>query len=111
MHHLGMKHKHQREAGTVTSPAKESSLWIRALDKTTFVAGILGPFTVVPQAWEIFTTHQAGGVSAIAWLLLFIVTLPWVFYGFAHKDKTIIASFILWEIMNLVVFVGAVMYG
>jgi hypothetical protein len=42
---------------------------------------------------------------------MFIVTFPWILYGLAHKDKTIIASFILWEVANLLVVIGVLRYG
>ncbi|HQU08192.1 MAG: hypothetical protein B7X04_03835 [Parcubacteria group bacterium 21-54-25] len=115
--HLGFKHKQLRrervargEPNTSLEVSKNSS-YIKALDNITFVAGIAGPFTVLPQIWQIFTTHQAAGVSATSWTLMFIVTFPWIFYGIAHKDKAIIISFILWEVVNLIVVVGAVLYG
>jgi len=115
--HLGLKHKTQRreremrgETGLPPGVATPS-LYLRFLDKTTFVAGILGPFTVLPQIYQIFTTHNASGVSSISWFLMFVVTLPWVFYGIAHKDKAIIISFILWEVVNFLVVMGALLYG
>ncbi len=109
--HLGLKHKRQRkEQALLNGPTPHRSKYFRNLDKITFIAGIIGPFTVIPQIYEIFVLHQAGGVSYISWMLMFIVTFPWIFYGITHKDKAIIVSFILWEIVNLLVFVGALMY-
>lgn len=102
-----MRHKHERSIGlkkTARSP------YIIFLDKLTFIVGIIGPFTVVPQIYTIFSTHSAEGVSLMTWLLIFIVTLPWVFYGIAHKDKSIIVSFTLWEIANLLVVLGVFVY-
>ena len=85
--------------------------YIRFLDRLTFAAGVVGPFTVVPQIYEIFVRHQAQGVSVTSWSLMFIVTFPWIFYGIAHKDRAIISSFILWEVANVLVIIGALMYG
>ncbi|MBU6142137.1 hypothetical protein KGO95_03435 [Patescibacteria group bacterium] len=110
--YLGLKHKHvRRTESEEASPLHgQPSDWMHFLDRTTFYAGIIGPFMVVPQIWQIFTTHQAAGVSAVSWALIFIVTLPWVFYGIAHKDKTIIVSFVLWEAVNALVVIGALLY-
>ncbi len=112
--HLGLKHKHlrhEKEAqGEPSMPTEANPRYIHFLDRVTFIAGVVGPFTVLPQIYQIFSTHQAAGVSVIAWLLMFIVTFPWIFYGVAHRDKTIIISFILWEIANALVVVGAMMY-
>ena len=107
MHYPGMRHKYER---TVTKQKPRKTPYIVFLDKLTFVAGVIGPFTVLPQIYTIFSTQSAAGVSATTWALIFVVTLPWVFYGLAHKEKSIIVSFILWEIMNATVFVGALIY-
>lgn len=106
MHYLGQRHKHERTRDI--HPA--STAYIRFLDRLTFVAGVVGPFTVLPQIWSIYIDHSTAGVSLATWLLIFIVTLPWVFYGFAHKDKSIIVSFILWEVANAAVVIGVMLY-
>lgn len=108
MHYLGMRHKYERKQKL--KPQRKSP-YINFLDKLTFVAGVIGPFTVLPQTYSIFHDKSATGVSLITWLLIFIVTLPWVFYGLAHKDTSIIVSFTLWEIVNLSVVVGVLIYG
>jgi uncharacterized protein with PQ loop repeat len=108
MHYLGLRHKYELRQG---SKKQKKSSYIIFLDKLTFVVGIIGPFTVIPQSYSIFTTKSAAGVSLTTWLLIFVVTFPWILYGIAHKDKSIIVSFILWEIVNLSVVIGVLMYG
>ena len=110
MHHLGMKHKHERGKHVLKS-LRRRSRYIVFLDKLTFAAGVVGPFTVLPQIIQIFTTHSAADVSLTAWSLIFIVTLPWIFYGIAHRDRSIIVSFILWEVANALVVLGVFLYG
>lgn len=107
MHYLGQRHKHERTHGV---HAHRPTRYTKFLDRLTFIAGIVGPFTVLPQIYSIFSTHSAQGVSLMTWLLIFIVTLPWIFYGIAHKDKSIIVSFSLWEVVNLAVVVGVIIY-
>lgn len=108
MHYLGMRHKseHRHEF-----ESQSQSGYVIFLDKLTFVVGIIGPFTVLPQSYAIYSTHSAHGVSLATWSLIFIVTFPWVLYGIAHKDRSIIVSFILWEVMNLSVVIGVLLYG
>lgn len=107
MHYLGLRHKHER----TKNHAKETkSKYVIFLDKVTFVAGTVGPFTVLPQIYSIFSTKSATGVSLATWLLIFIVTFPWILYGFSHKDKSIIVSFTLWEVVNLAVVIGVLLY-
>jgi uncharacterized protein with PQ loop repeat len=109
MHYLGLRHKFERSQGSIKKVRKTK--YIVFLDKLTFVVGVIGPFTVLPQIYSIFTTHSAVGVSLTTWALIFVVTFPWILYGIAHKEKNIIASFILWEVVNLTVVIGVLMYG
>lgn len=108
MHYLGLRHKHERKP---EHRKDKETPYVIFLDKVTFVVGVIGPFTVAPQIYSIFSSRSAEGVSFSTWLLMFIVTLPWVFYGLAHKDKPIIISFIMWEIANLSVVIGVFLYG
>jgi uncharacterized protein with PQ loop repeat len=108
MHYLGLRHKYERKQGIKKQP---KSPYITFLDKLTFIVGVIGPFTVLPQIYSIFSTKSAAGVSLTTWALIFIVTFPWILYGVAHKEKSIIVSFILWEIVNLSVVVGVLLYG
>ncbi len=107
MHYLGLRHKYERRL----AHKKRKTPYLVFLDKLTFVVGIVGPFTVLPQIYSIFTTKSATGVSLVTWALIFLVTFPWILYGIAHKEKTIIVSFILWEAVNLAVVVGVILYG
>ncbi|HVV26241.1 MAG TPA: PQ-loop domain-containing transporter [Candidatus Saccharimonadales bacterium] len=107
MHYLGLRHKYERRQKIKQS---RKSPYIAFLDKLTFVAGVVGPFTVLPQIYSIFHTHSAAGVSVATWLLIFIVTFPWILYGMAHREKSIIVSFMLWEVVNMTVVVGALIY-
>lgn len=107
MHYLGLRHKYERKQ---KSKRQTRTPYIIFLDKLTFVVGVVGPFTVLPQTYTIFSTHSASGVSLATWVLIFIVTFPWILYGLAHKEKNIIVSFILWELVNLSVVVGILLY-
>jgi uncharacterized protein with PQ loop repeat len=108
MHYLGLRHKSERARLGKNTNLSSYTIF---LDKLTLVVGILGPFTVIPQIYTIFSTKSATGVSLLTWVLIFIVTFPWILYGVAHKDKNIIISFILWEVVNFGVVLGVLMYG
>lgn len=108
MHFLGLRHKHERNS---IHKKHKKTTYTAFLDKLTFVAGVIGPFTVLPQIYSIFSTHSAAGVSLTTWALIFIVTFPWILYGLAHKDKSIIVSFSLWEVVNLTVVIGVLIYN
>ena len=108
MHYLGLRHKYEQQQGL---KKQQKSPYVVFLDKLTFIVGIIGPFTVLPQIYSIFSTHSATGVSLMTWVLIFVVTFPWILYGIAHKEKSIIVSFILWEVVNLMVVIGVLLYG
>jgi uncharacterized protein with PQ loop repeat len=108
MHYLGLRHKYERQQGLRQDRKSPYTVF---LDKLTFIVGVVGPFTVLPQIYSIFTTKSAAGVSLLTWVLIFVVTFPWILYGLAHKDKNIIVCFILWEVVNLGVIIGVLMYS
>lgn len=112
--HLGLKHKSIRKElaaqGLPSVPKDANPRYIHFLDRLTFFAGVVGPFTVLPQIYQIFSTQSAADVSLVSWSLIFIVTFPWIFYGVAHKDRSIIVSFILWEVANAAVVLGILIY-
>lgn len=108
MHHLGLRYKYEH---STQKRHQASNAYLRFLDKLTLIVGIIGPFTVLPQIYTIFMTKSASGVSLTTWVLIFIVTFPWILYGLAHKEKNIIISFILWEVVNLAVVIGVLIYG
>jgi uncharacterized protein with PQ loop repeat len=108
MHYVGLRHKSERKRSNTKQKASHYSVF---LDKLTFVVGIVGPFTVLPQIYSIFTTKSAAGVSLLTWVLIFVVTFPWILYGVEHKDKNIIICFILWEVVNFGVILGVLIYG
>jgi uncharacterized protein with PQ loop repeat len=108
VHYLGLRHKHER---TVAHRQHKRTPYLVFLDKLTFVAGVIGPFTVLPQIWTIYVDHSVAGVSLVTWALIFIVTFPWILYGVAHKDKSIMVSFSLWEVVNLAVVVGVLIHS
>lgn len=107
MHFLGQKSQHEQNP---KNRREKQTPYTRFLNKLTLIAGLVGPFTVLPQIYQMFSTKSAAGVSPLTWALIFIVTFPWILYGLAHKDKIIIVSFTLWEVVNATVFIGALIY-
>lgn len=107
MHFLGFKHKQARKGARQV----QNSAYLRFLDKLTHVIGIFGPLTVLPQVVLIYSTQSAEGVSLTTWLAIFLMTLPWILYGLAHKARMVTFSFALWAVFDLLVVIGIVLYG
>lgn len=84
---------------------------MRVLDGFAMAAGILGPIMAVPQAWQIFTTHEAAGVSVASWALFAVLDIPLFIYGYAHRDAIIMVSYSMWFVINVVIVIGTLIYG
>lgn len=85
--------------------------WGRLLDKAVLVAGIAGPLMVTPQILKIYGTQSAAGVSEISWFAFALLDIPFIMYGFVHRETPIIITYTLFFVMNIMVGVGAVLYG
>ncbi len=84
--------------------------YVRFFDKFIFLIAFIGPLATAPQAFQIFITHNASGVSAVTWLFYDFVQLSWLLYGIAHRDKPIILSNIFWVFWQTLVLIGAIIY-
>jgi uncharacterized protein with PQ loop repeat len=109
--HSPIRHLHIRKRRqSIHDPYPHPNRWINALDKLVLVVGILGPVMTLPQILKIFVDKNASGVSAITWLLFAVFDIPWIVYGFVHKEKPILISYILWFTTNTIVVIGTLMY-
>jgi len=83
---------------------------IKTFDKFLFIIAVLGPLMTLPQLIKIYTLKNAAGVSAISWGLYAVLDIPWIIYGFIHKEKLLVFSYFLWIITNTAVTIGAIIY-
>ncbi|MBM3261465.1 hypothetical protein FJY93_03530 [Candidatus Kaiserbacteria bacterium] len=104
-------HLHRRKRGKKPSdPYPAPNFWIRLLDRTAIVAGFIGPIMTLPQIGEIYYFHNAAGVSALSWGAFAVLDLPFILYGFVHKNTLIKITYIGWLVANTAVAVGAIIY-
>ena len=109
--HLGLRHIHKRKgASSQFAPYPHEDGWKRIIDRTTLVAGIVGPLILIPQIMKIFVTREASGISIFSWTLLAILGIPFIVYGFVHKEKVLVVTYLLFFVMNTLVIVGAFLY-
>ena len=102
-HHL---HTRMRRA-----PYPAKTLSMRVLDVAVYVVGIVGPLATIPQVLQIYTTHQASGISLTTWGLYALCDIPWIIYAFVHREPPLIICYILWFTFNTLVAVGVLIYG
>jgi uncharacterized protein with PQ loop repeat len=84
---------------------------MRVLDVVVYIVGVLGPLATIPQVVQIYSTHDASGVSVLSWGIYTLFDIPWIIYALVHREPPLIVCYILWFIFNGLVAVGAVLYG
>jgi len=80
------------------------------VDRIIYVIGILAPLAGSAQAIKIYTEKNAAGVSLIHFGANVFFNLIWITYGFLHKEKPIIITYLLWFCINVLVSIGIFLY-
>lgn len=112
MRPYAIHHLHQRKRFHENlEPYPHPHLGVRFLDQLLVVLAIVGPLTGVPQLYTILQEKSAASVSVISWSLYIILTIPWIIYGFVHKEKPIVISSILWLVLDTAIVVAALAYS
>lgn len=84
---------------------------ITVIDRLMMVASIIHPLTAIPQVYQIYSTHNASGVSLATWFAFMTIGLVFLAYGIAHRLKPFICNQILWFIVDFLVVIGIFLYG
>jgi uncharacterized protein with PQ loop repeat len=84
---------------------------IKLLDRILLIVAILGPLASLPQIFKIYSTQSAGDISLISHVLLMFMTVPWIIYGFVHKERPIIFAYFLWFLFHVSIVAGFILYG
>ena len=83
----------------------------KLVDRLVYVAAIVEPLFSLPQAILVFRDRSAESISILSWIGFEVMTLVWLWYGYVHKEKTILVYQGLFFIIDGSILVGAVMYG
>jgi len=109
---LGIHHIHKRKRiSQKLLPYPHKNKWIRFLDKFLLIIAVIGPLMAFPQVFKIYIEKNASGVSLLSWSLFTLLNIPWIIYGFVHKEKPIIIAYCLWFIINLIISIGIIVYS
>lgn len=106
-----MHHRHIRKRSKSLEPFPARTAGMRLLDAVVTAVGVLGPILTLPQTFKIYIGHDASGVSLITWGAYVAFSLPWILYGYMHRERPIVITYILWLIVDSSVFIGALIYG
>ncbi|KKW27034.1 MAG: hypothetical protein UY70_C0018G0001 [Candidatus Kaiserbacteria bacterium GW2011_GWB1_52_6] len=107
-----MRHLHLRKRlSRALEPYPASTRGKRVLDAIIYFIGIVGPLAAIPQLVKIYSMHDASDISLISWSTWALFDIPWIIYGFVHKEPPLLIAYTLWLVFNTLVVVGAILYG
>jgi len=107
LHHISRRKRFTKKLEEY--PSKK--FWVKIFDKLLLTVAIIGPLTALPQVWNVYAHHAVAGLSITSWSLWAFFNLFWITYGFIHKEKPIILTYILWFLMNFSVAIGILLYS
>ncbi len=81
-----------------------------AFDTMALIVGSLSPLATIPQIYLIYSSQDASGVSLFMWTFYNIASVTWLIYGFKHKLLPVIASQILWLIVQTPMMVAVFLF-
>jgi uncharacterized protein with PQ loop repeat len=108
---LGLRHLHQRkkklkrEAPTIKSAAR-----LTALDVLIYLAAVAAPLALLPQALKLYTTHDAAGLALPTWVILGMLNLLWLMYGYKHRENPIMITNMALGVINFSIAFGIILY-
>lgn len=102
-------HHHQVKKHRVLVAKKSDKF--KLVDRATYIVAIVEPLITIPQAVIIFQHRTAAGVSLSTWVGYEVLTLVWIWYAIAHKDRLILLYQGMYLVVQTVIIVGGLMYG
>ena len=82
-----------------------------AFDKFIYVVVFLVPIMNLPQLFQIYSSHNAAGVSLVSWTSFSIFSFIWLIYGAIHKDKPLIIMNAVLMVIQAYIAYGVYLYG
>jgi uncharacterized protein with PQ loop repeat len=107
LHHIN-KRKRVHNKKLKKYPNKDPK--IKFLDNYMLLIGSMAPLFTIPQIIKIYTIKDSSGLEPVTFALLAFNSLSWLFYGFVHKDRQIMAANTLFFIANIVILTGALIF-
>lgn len=107
VHHIYKRKRVHKKLEEYPHPKK----WVRWFDRFLLIFAVIGPLAAFPQVFKIYYLQSAGDLSLITWGLLSLGNIPWIIYGFVHKEKPIMVAYISWFIVNLAIIIGILIYS
>lgn len=80
------------------------------LSSLVLAVAVAEPLMTVPQIYQIWSTHNAAGVSLATWAGYIGAACIWLAYSMKIKDKPLMVSSALWVVTEALVVAGALLY-
>lgn len=106
---LTLRHIHKRKHAKL-QPYPHPKFKYRLLDFFVYLVSITGPALTIPQIYHIYSQRSARDISPVTWGAYIISSLVWEAYGIVHKDKPIAITNAVWILLNILIFIGAILY-
>lgn len=107
-----LHHIHQRKrVHEKHEPFPNPRPGIRFLDRLLVVLAVAGPLVSIPQIVTLYQTRATNGFSLITWVFLSVLNIPWIIYGFVHRDRPIMITSTLWFISNILMVIGIILFS
>ena len=80
------------------------------LYRLTLVAAVVQPLMTVPQVVQLYTTHDASGLSLATWLGYAIIGLVFLAYGIKYRLVPIATTQVIWFVLQISIVIGILMW-
>lgn len=107
LHHLSQRRRLHVKKEKFPSNDKTKAMF----DKVLLVLAGMWPIANLPQALQVHIAQDVSGLSLLSWSAYVFFTIPWIIYGFLHKDKLIQFAYIANLILYSSVVAGILMYS
>ncbi len=106
-HHLHTRARAYRKLEPIPSPEAAK----RFLDHIMVFIAIAGPIAALPQIFDVMFTHNVDGLSPATWAAWTVLSVIWLIYGWLHREPPIIASNVLYIVLQGYVVWAIFTYG
>ena len=109
-HNNGLSHYYKNRLFISRNNLSKNIPVKKYIDKAIYPIGIIGPLSILPQLFSIWSQRSAVGLSFFTWFTGVVIALFWVTYGVVHKEKPIIISSTLSMFIQLGIVAGISIY-
>jgi len=102
---MANRHKHRKHMHTTRRKQRDP------FDLVVYFFGVATPLFELPQLWTIFSKHNATNVSLATWAFFCIDNLVWMAYGLRKKEWPLFLTSALYEIIEVAIVAGILLYS